>query len=578
MQRRYFVGMALAAAAVPLLSACGVGQGPTGSVAPTLAPGNASTQPAAASGQKLPKTGGTFIVAHDTDPILGADTMKTTLSPTSAFTAILNGNGSFVRWAREDLYKIEPGLAESWEADPTFTTWTFKIRDGVVWHDGTPFTAQDGAWWLNLAAFGTRSGDKIRAPAVWASSLGQFDSVSATPDGQHVQVKMKSPSPFMLTAMGTPPNQMGHPRHLMQPLIDQGNVDVAPQDVNYVGTGPFKMSRYDKGSRISLKRFDQYWEKDAHGNALPYLDGIDFAIVPNPNAQDQAFVSGQLDIGSRGADHVLTQDRRDQIATALGDKVMFTNMDFSASQIIFNTTLESPFTDARVRQAVMLWVDKSGYATVAGGLTFIPSLLGRSNPFTSPDFMTWPGFNQSTKEVDRAKAKQLMADAGYANGFDTHMLQRDITQEVGVYIQGQLQGLGINVNLDIVDNAGWVQGGYARKYILNNGSTSTALLPENTESVFNVASKTPTGGGNSAHEDAKIDEYYQQLHAASGDMDKRTQIWRQLEHYWLVDQAYTVPLGGRLWVIPYRSYVQGLYPPPENQYHNTSFATVWLDK
>jgi ABC-type transport system substrate-binding protein len=135
--------------------------------------------------QKTPKRGGTFIVAHDTDPILGADTMRTTLSPTSAFTATLNGNGSFVRWAREDLYRIEPGLAESWEADPTFTAWTFRIRDGVTWH-GTLFTAQDAAWWLNLAAFGARTGDKIRAPAVWASSLGQFDSVTATPDGQHV--------------------------------------------------------------------------------------------------------------------------------------------------------------------------------------------------------------------------------------------------------------------------------------------------------------------------------------------------------------------------------------------------------
>ncbi len=589
--RRQFLRMSLVAAAVPLLAACGGGQaaptsstGSAGAASPAAQSGSggpagsSAGQPASAAAQKPPKTGGTFIVAHDTDPILGADTMRTTLSPTSAFTATLNGNGSFVRWARQDVYKIEPGLAESWESDPTFTTWTFKIRDGVKWHDGTPFTAQDAAWWLNLAVFGVKVGDKTRAPAVWAGGLGSVQSVTATSDGKHVEVKMKTPAPFMLTAMGTPPNQMGHPRHLMQPLIDQGKVDVAPQDVGYVGTGPFKMSKYDKGTRISVKKFDQYWEKDAAGRPLPYLDGIDFAILPDPNAQDQAFIAGQLDIGSRAADHVLSKDRRDQHIKALGDKVQFTDMDFSASQIIFNTTKDSPFKDVRVRQAVMLWVDKTGYATVAGGLTFTPTILGTKNPFTSPDYMTWPGYNQATKTQDRAKAKQLMADAGYANGFETAILQRDIEKDIGVYIQGQLAGLGIKANLTIVDNAGWVQGGYSRNYVLNNGSTSTALLPENTESTYNIASKTPTGGGNTSHEDPKVDEMYQQLHAASTDVAKRTEIWRAFEKYFLVDQVLTVPLGGRKWVIPYRSYVQGLLPPPENQYHNTSFATVWLDK
>src|SRR5258708_7125469 len=202
--RRELLGLAVGLSAVPLLAACGA-QTPA---QPTQLP--ATTPPAAAPASQAssttqgaalfpnpqppapntnpPKYGGTFVAPTYGDPLFGGDTMFGALSVTFTATYPVNGDGSLVKQARDDVYKIAPHLAESWETNATFTEWTFKIRDGVKWHDGNAFTAQDAAWWLNLGVFGARSGDKIRPPAVWGRVLGDVEAVD-TPDATHVRIR-----------------------------------------------------------------------------------------------------------------------------------------------------------------------------------------------------------------------------------------------------------------------------------------------------------------------------------------------------------------------------------------------------
>src|SRR5581483_3253851 len=249
-------------------------------------------------------------------------------------------------------------------------------------------------------------------------------------------------------------------------------------DVNYVGLGPFKMAKYDKGTRIQLKRNDAYWEKDEQGRPMPYLDGIDFPILKDPAAQDAAFVSNQIDLGCRGSAHLLSKDRKDQYTKSLGDKVQFTDIGFTNTLVVLNTLKDGPLKDVRVRKAILLWLDKDAYTPVAGGITFLQPLFNPHNPYASPDFMTWPGYNPATRAQDKAMAKQLMADAGFGNGFDVTLIERDTTKDTGVFVQGQLQGLGIKANLQLVDNAGWQQAGFARKYDVYDGSTQNGTIPE----------------------------------------------------------------------------------------------------
>ncbi len=585
LRRRDFLRLSLAGSAGLLLAACGgsTAQPATSPVGGSSAASVAATGGSPAAGASAPakpaKTGGTFIIAHDADVLLGGDVFRSTLSPTTGVTSALNGIGNLVKYKRTNMYEIDGYAADTWESNPDATQWTFHIRDGIKWHDGMPFTAQDAKWWLDLAMFGTTVGDKKRAPAVWASGLGPI-SGSEVLDGNKLRVNMKAPNPNFLTFLGAPIQQIAHPRHLMQPLIDKGMVDVAPSDVGWVSIGPFKMDSYQKGTKIQAKRNDLYWEKDAQGKALPYLDAIQWAIIPDPSAQDAAYVSGQLDMGSRGAAHVLNKVRRDAYVKALGDKVNFTDMTFSSTSIAFNLLRKGPLQDVRVRKAISMWIDRqAAFDTVAGGLAFYAIGMGPKNPFEVPDFMTWPGFDPKTRQQDMAMAKQLMADAGFASGFDTTLNGRDITRDTNVFVQGQLASLGIKAKIIENDNAGWIQVGYSRNYDINLGATpSQALIPEQTESLLDVASKTPTGGTATAHEDPKVADLFTQLSAASNDKQKRVDIWRQIETYMVRDQAIYTSLPGRTWVVPYRSYVQGLYPPPENQYQNIDYATVWLDK
>src|SRR5262249_24561191 len=155
---------------------------------------------------------------------------------------------------------------------------------------------------------------------------------------------------------------------------------------------------------------------------LPYLDGIEFDIIKSPQAMHAAFRAGQLDVGASQGGYYVTPDLVPAYRQSLGDGVYFLERPgVDADSIAFNT-LKPPFDDIRVRRAVELWVDRqSSIDTINHGVGHI--VAGFTDPaMSNPDFMTWPGYNPATKEQDRAEARQLLAEAGYANGVDVTMV------------------------------------------------------------------------------------------------------------------------------------------------------------
>jgi ABC-type transport system substrate-binding protein len=525
-----------------------------------------------------PKYGGIAIFAHRTDVPLGWENMKTDTISVHHINVNIAGAANMVRWCRDDVFEVCTSLAESWENSDDFKVWTFKIRDDVLWHDGTPLTAEDMKFWMELA-LGFEKDGKTRARATWSSELGEVEKIEVLA-GNRLRVTLGRGEPFWLTRIGDPRYHNMHPRHLMQPRIEKGEVGIAPADVGWVSVGPFTVEKVKKGSVIQIRRFDKYWEKDKAGRQLPYLDGIDFPIIKDPSSMDAAFRVGRLDGGGRGSGPVLSVERKIAYVKDMGDKVWFANIPGSRSGLGLNTLLAgSPFQDVRVRKAVSLWIDKRGHIKSGTGFGELFTLLAPTNPFNSPDFLTWPGWNEATRETDRAEAKRLMAEAGFANGFTTELPCRNKGSSLRTceYLQDQLRSLGINAEISPMDYTQFIS--YARigldAPLLSGGIAAYVTIPEATESSIGTYDKTPYSVGK--HNDPKVNEFFGRM-AAARSVAERTEVWRALERYLLLEQVYVVPLSAGLNVVPYRSYVKGIIVPGESKYQSVDYAEVWLDK
>ena len=309
---------------------------------------------------------------------------------------------------------------------------------------------------------------------------------------------------------------------------------------------------------------------------MPYLDGIEFIVMPDPSTMDAAIRAGRLDGGARGEGHYLSIERKQGYDSSLGDSVLYAEMQGGLFRLAFNVLKPGPWQDAKVRKAISLWIDnQSAVPSALGGFGYLSPVLSPSNPFTSPDFATWPRFNSEQLEQNRIEAIRLMEEADYADGFTMGYLCRARLIARCEFIHAQLSGLNIDLQIQVVDEGEWNRGRVSLDYDSQPGAHFTPPLPEATESVFGVYSNNPDAYAK--HEDETVTEMYNRLRLAT-TRAQRVAIWRELERYIVDEQAYVVPIAGTLQVVPYRSYVKGLVIPPEDGHTHTDFATVWLDR
>ena len=199
-------------------------------------------------------------------------------------------------------------LAESWEVNDSFTVWTFKARDGVVWHDGVPFSAEDIAFWTDLFFDGVTVGDRTRQAGTNKARFGDMQSVEVL-DGNRVRYTLGENDPLFLERISLYRIPIQHPKHLAEPQIRAGNVDVSPVDMGYVGTGPFKFHAYEKGVAVEVRRFDQYWDADDEGEpSSPTSTVLTTSSSRSPQPFHAAFRSGRLDAGVRARGFYLPPD------------------------------------------------------------------------------------------------------------------------------------------------------------------------------------------------------------------------------------------------------------------------------
>ncbi|MEF2277325.1 ABC transporter substrate-binding protein [Deinococcus sp. YIM 134068] len=254
-------------------------------------------------------------------------------------------------------YKVEPALAESWTVSPDGRTYTFRMRQGVKWSDGQPLTADDVVFTYSQI---------IMNPEARAGDAASFKL-----DGQQVEVRksganavqfvLPRPSPAFLLQM----RSFVMPKHKLLRFSQEGGAKAA--DINnawpgntapaeIVGTGPFRLSNYTAGQKVTLTKNPNYWKVDAKGTQLPYLNQLEFLIIRDPQAQVAQFLAGNADqLNITGAQFPDLKGREVAGAafkvtrsTALFGSPPFVAYNFDAK----DSALAKLFSDVRFRRAM----------------------------------------------------------------------------------------------------------------------------------------------------------------------------------------------------------------------------------
>lgn len=311
-----------------------------------------------------------------------------------------------------------PGLALSWERKDDLT-WVVKLRPGVKYHNGEPFNADVVV--ANIAALNDKD-DPVYNMQV-AGQLRGIPSARAI-DDLTVEIKTTNPEPIL-------PSRLA----IMRPHEPKAWADLGVEGygTNPVGTGVYKISVWDN-EKIRGTAFEDGWR-------TPKIKNLEVTLLPENAARRQALCSDQTDIAN-----VLTPDDKNPIE-ACGHKVVLSPTNNTINLILRHRVESSPVHDVRVRQALNYAYDKQ---------TFVDSVLhGTTRPAAMPATSTMSGWFEDIKPYpfDPDKAKALLAEAGYPNGFD---MMAEIVVTTGEFadtfqaIANDFRNVGVNLELRVI--------------------------------------------------------------------------------------------------------------------------------
>jgi two-component sensor histidine kinase len=263
-QKKLYILLAFALVASMLLSACG-GSAPAEPSQPEAPAATDAVQaPAATEAPAMSdKYGG--ILRHASQPVTVLDPAFLTSVPDDE--AARQWHDFLIFIGEDNSADASRSIAESWEFSEDGLTWTFKLRQGVLFHDGKAMTSEDVKFTF----------DRLRDPEIGAATVALYSNIVdiTAPDEYTVVFTLTNPNPDFLKDLGD--------YHAL--IMDAAGTDFATQ---WNGTGPFILKSYSPEDRIVFERNPNYWLKDADGNQLPYVDGMEFIFIADSTAQVEA--------------------------------------------------------------------------------------------------------------------------------------------------------------------------------------------------------------------------------------------------------------------------------------------------
>jgi peptide/nickel transport system substrate-binding protein len=527
----------IAIASFALLAACAAPpQAPSQPAQPTppqQAPGETPKPTATAAGQ--PKAGGVLRVGTNQDAV-GFDPHLT--NATASFRILENIYSQLLKFTPN--LEIEGDLAESYRAIDA-TTWEFKLRKNVKFHSGKPLTSADVKYSL----------ERIKDPAVKSPRSSQLEAITAieTPDDYTVIIKTDKPYAPLLAVLADRTTA----------IVNKDFIEANGGKLDNVadGTGPFKLKEWVPNTRTVLEKNPDYFIP-----GQPLLDQVIYQPIPDDTARSTAVRTGSVDFieYAPAKDLELLRSDPNIVITGEGNN----NVRFLA----FNTKVK-PFDDPRVRRAIAWAVDREAVLQAAVNGAGTPLYAG---PFL-PSF--WPGLKEPVYTRDLNKARQLLAEAGYPNGF-TAKLKNTPTYSflgnAGIAIQEQLKEIGINFEIESLE---WSV--FLKEYLVDrNFEAVVSGYSGFADPHIPLDGTYVTGRKNNFmnYSNPKLDELVAKG-AQETDLSKRAEIYREIQKILLEDSPMVFLYAANEYEAM-QSYVKG-YVHYLNGSH-VSFRQVWLDK
>ena len=514
---------------------------------------------AAAATANAQKPGGVLRMPLITSPASMSIHEESTIAVLGPIMAVFNNLVLFDQHEKQNsLDKIVPDLAESWSLSEDGNTLSFKLRRGVKWHDGKPFTAADVKCTWDLIA--GKAADKLRVNPrkSWYRNL---DEVAVNGDYE-VGFRLKRPQPSFigLLASGWSPV---YPCH----------VPAQDRRMKPVGTGPFKFVEFKPNESIKLVRNPDYWKKDR-----PFLDAIGYAYMPNPSTAVLAFAAGNFDRFSQGILSLPLMKQIQQQAPNAVCEIVSWNIP---RQMLVNRD-KPPFDNPELRRAMALSLDRKAFIDIISdgegtiGGTMMPPPAGAWG--VSPEIVqTFPGYGSDVAK-NRAEARGIMQKLGYGPGnrLPVTVTTRNVAayRDPSVLLIDQLKQIYTDGTLNAIDTTQWYPTVMRKDYAVGLTVSENGLDDPDQQFYENYvcgAERNYTGYCN-PEVDALIDRQ-----SAESDNRKRKEIVWEIERRLAEDSARPVifyPVSGACW----QPYFHGHTMMVNGNYNGWRFEDVWLDK
>jgi peptide/nickel transport system substrate-binding protein len=455
--------------------------------------------------------------------------------------------------------KPYPSIAESWTVADDGRTYTFKIRGGVRFHDGSTLTSQDVKASYDRIIFRSEGAGSRRD-----ERYAVVEAVEA-PDGSTLVFRLKRPSASFIASLLAPHNFIYKAEILAR--------DPRWYEWNVMGTGPFTLVEHVAGSHLRGRKNPDYWDR-----GKPYLDGFRAVFIRRPAAQVAAVRSGRAHILFRG----VTPTDREALKAALGDAIEVQESPWNCVLLLSINHEKKPFDDRRVRRALTLALDRHQASRALSEVAIVKSVAGvqvPDTPYAAPPAALnalagyWTDIGKS-----RAEARRLLDEAGVPEGYTFTFRNRGIPmpyEPLGIWLIDQWRRIGLNANLDVSEPAGYL--GALRKgehEVAMDLHCGEIVEPSFDLKKFLSADRNPAN--TAGYTDRVLDALYDRQSRAT-DLAERRKLVRAFERRLLDEEAHVLATLQWQRIVPHSSRLKGWQVTPSPSLNRT-LDGVWLER